>query len=133
MLFSKGNPAKTCVLVDFSWEIDECIAFWRVLGEPGLRFGLGGGGRTWRHPQSTDRPRAHGPSKTARFTMFCGGDPAKTRVSARFGAEIMRFTWFSKGHPAETRVLAGFGLEIDECIAFWRVWGEGPETVEILD
>ena len=43
-----------------------------------------------------------------------------------------RFTWFSKGNPAKTRVLAGFSAEIDECIAFWRVLGEGPEMVKIL-
>ena len=90
------------------------------------------GGPDLAPPTIYGAPRAHGPSKTARFTMFCGGGPAKTRVSARFGAEIARFTWFSKGTPAKTRVLAGFCLEIDECIAFWRVFGEGPEMGKSL-
>ena len=36
-------------------------------------------------------------------------------------------------HPGKTRVLAGFCLEIDECIAFWRVLGEGPEVVKSLE
>ena len=91
---------------------------------------VGRGGPDLAPPTIYGAPRAHGPSKTARFTMFCGGDPAKTRVSARFGAEITRFTWFSKGDLVKTRVLAGFSLEISEFTRVWARFRAWPRNVE---
>ena len=145
--FRRASVRKTCVLRGFERATPPKLAFWQVfdgksmnvsrfggfLGSLACALGWAGGAGPAGHPIFTASPRAHGPSKTARFTMFCGGDPAKTRVSARFGAEIARFTWFSKGNPAKTRVLACFSSEIDECIAFWRVWGEGPGIFKILN